>query len=802
MKIYHFPHFSVVLHLWIAPQGGKCPNVIIFACHDLLTKNCCQLLYFHFTASTKTGAWTHTTKRRYGTLLPSHAEYDKTTKAYFLNQRTPKTKVDQLTGGNLFPSFTFITGQDLTRKIRTQFGNVKAVLDDEDDATADGTDVILGTASNRIDRLYPAFVSDAEAGKVHAVLLHGPSFPADRRDFFPHGPDFDAADAPLLAPFFVPGKETDKHFVALPPIVHPNNWGSDDVANGKADAQTIQSFGDAAGPRGAAWLEAELRWSFESMEAILTNKDTYATLLPKMTLNRMHNGRLLQTMVTPDTEDRLALGSSALDERIEQLVTKAGADELPLDIEFKEAAGGTPNAVDKRTDAETAEKKRRAQRSAGAHLMFAHVADDDSVSPPNLSAGGQILFDIRERLEANRAYNEAAIAAVDRVCSPEHTHYLGRAASIQEGGMTDYMSACFMQVLYRNSPLTSIGEAVTVKNGASVAFLIPRHDTKQDAKGTNDNTKRQLEFIMGESTDHLTKLTQHCEVNEEFGSFEDCLGLVANVWLQQQLFFEAEPKSSLTLFAETIGDSLSVPSIRRWLKRVGPKKPEIAFAILNYVEQAYILASGQTRKRTETAKVIAGNWDGVDNSPYLEIHELGVTLTNKLDSASRGGETFAPCRLYENSEAAKALQRAADALAAQQIISLKRNLQRNDGSGGGDQKKARRELEAKATSLLKQSKKNVPTEADKKGDILYDRYMQCPTIPGSRQPCGAFYRQGVTCAKFLDTGKCFKDHTPINNLPAEGKKAWCAHVNETEGMDFNTATVTCMKKEGGKWIVQ
>ena len=126
-----------------------------------------------------------------------------------------------------------------------------AVLDDADDPDADGTNVILGSSCNRVDRLVECYVDAAAAGKCHAVLLPVDAAPADRRGDFPHGPEFTAADAPDLAPFFAAADKTKKHVVTLPPICHPNNWGDDDVENAKITADLEQAFSDAHGERAA-----------------------------------------------------------------------------------------------------------------------------------------------------------------------------------------------------------------------------------------------------------------------------------------------------------------------------------------------------------------------------------------------------------------------------------------------------------------------------------------------------------------------------------------------------------------------
>ena len=98
-----------------------------------------------------------------------HEKYAAATKSYF-TVKVGKTKVQQLTHGDLFPSFTLIIGAHLTRKLVSFYGSVLTVLDDDTDPEAEGVDVVLGSTSNMTTRSSPAFVSADEVGKCHAII--------------------------------------------------------------------------------------------------------------------------------------------------------------------------------------------------------------------------------------------------------------------------------------------------------------------------------------------------------------------------------------------------------------------------------------------------------------------------------------------------------------------------------------------------------------------------------------------------------------------------------------------------------
>ena len=132
-----------------------------------------------------------------------------------------------------------------------------------------------------------------------------------------------------------------------------------------------------------------------------------------------------------------------------------------------------------------------------------------------------------------------------------------------------------------------------------------------------------------------------------------------------------------------------------------------------------------------------------------------------------------------------------------QLVGLGRD--REAGDRGHETKKQRRERE-QAERAETGGKTALATKADKKVDIkIKGTFLKCPTIVGPNHPCGAHYRKGVACAKMLATRKCYRDHTPINDLSPENKIIWFDHVAKTETLNLNAETVT-FKKENGAYV--
>ena len=280
-------------------------------------------------------AWTEHTSHRFGGLREPHPRFARS-KVAFHTKNAPAKRVAQLAEGTLFPSFSVVTGTGpLNQKLRTQFVNIATVLEDENNPDAEGTDVLLGTASNKIERVIPVFFKKDEIGRQLAFILPAALVPMERRDDFPHGPEFTKGDAPALAAFFARGYENDNHLVALPPVAHLNNWGVEDVAGGKITDDVIQSFGDIHGDQGQHWLAAQLAYSPDATKAVLANKDSLTTHLPKIIATRMARARPVQMSVGVDDQDRLEEGLEALDARI---ATTIGAGS-------KDAGSGVPDEI-------------------------------------------------------------------------------------------------------------------------------------------------------------------------------------------------------------------------------------------------------------------------------------------------------------------------------------------------------------------------------------------------------------------------------------------------------------------------
>jgi hypothetical protein len=793
------------------------PRRTIVACFDRATRKIKVLTTSLLnlsknTASILTGAFTHATERRFGALLPPHAQFGAKSKAYF-TKRLPDTKVNYICEGDVFASVSFVTGAGLTRKLGTLYGSVAAVLESDGTANAEDVNVVLGTTSNNVTRVYPAYIAAVEIGKSHAVIRLASEVTDEWKEHFPHGPEFLPPAAPALTAH-CHGDNAALHVVAIVPVAHPNAFGVDDVASGKIGEATIQAFGDAHGSRGTNWLSATMKFSPAAHAAIVESRAALAAILPTITPARLLDVRPTKVALNEDNATRLDEGVEALDKRLASAqsahaaASGGGVPEM-IGNNLSQTDGVIAPLLPALTDGTAASvaKRQKVERLAGMMAMFAHLDSAGRAAPPVVSVAGQIVLDAGSKTDASRAYNEALVATVEAMAKPEATHYLGRAATIPgEGGYTEFMASCFVHCHYRGTSLQSIGEAARVKTGASVVYHIPHLDAGMEADGQSENTGRTNAMLMGEVPQNLSAVVCSVKVNEMYGSYPDILGLLGNIWLQQQVIFQQEPKSALTLFVEVLGDTVCAPHIKRWLLRSLPKKPEIAYAVLNYCEQAYLLVTGMARKRGQTKLIATPNWDAVDPSAYEQVADLAIVAANKLDAAARGGESFTACAMWENSVRAASIKRAADTKRNAELLAIKHATEARGRRGGPVQDRERENTHADKKSRAEtkkeahHAKSAAATEADKAGDIVGHGYLKCPTVAGPKQHCGAFHRKGVACAKWLATGKCERLHVLINDDTKPNQLLWFDIIGTQPNFDFNADAVTCFEVVAGKFV--
>jgi hypothetical protein len=78
--------------------------------------------------------------------------------------------------------------------------------------------------------------------------------------------------------------------------------------------------------------------------------------------------------------------------------------------------------------------------------------------------------------------------------------------------------------------------------------------------------------------------------------------------------------------------------------------------------------------------------------------------------------------------------------------------------------------------------------------------LKCPVIKVPKQLCGAYYRASVACGRFLNTGKCPGDHTPINDRTKENQMIWFDQMETLPNFDFDKKILACFKRVNRKLV--
>ena len=144
-----------------------------------------------------------------------------------------------------------------------------------------------------------------------------------------------------------------------------------------------------------------------------------------------------------------------------------------------------------------------------------------------------------------------------------------------------------------------------------------------------------------------------------------------------------------------------------------------------------------------------GDYALVDALPYEQIDKMGIQLVAKLNSAARGGKTFTHCMMWENSVHFGAAKRHTDLKHSHELLDMRDVADKRARRPGPDCDHDKLRDNMKTKKKLRRKRQRLKLDSlsndDKTSEIIGDGYLKCPTLLGSKQPCGAHYRKGVAC---------------------------------------------------------
>ena len=370
------------------------------------------------------------------------------------------------------------------------------------------------------------------------------------------------------------------------------------------------------------------------------------------------------------------------------------------------------------------------------------------------------------------------------------THYLGKASSLNGDAWSEYMIATLAQAKPRRNILGSISDALTDRNGFNVAFYIPPRPNETSVDTTNDS--RFAEDIMGEETEHLTKLTVKTYIHRHLDDHHAVMRFLGNCWMLPQVIYDTstvEPIWSTCI--EELGQALTEPSVQKWFEATcsKPEGMHIPYSVLNIVEQLHVQLSTSQKERTVLA-CMNENVATVNTDIYISALSLVRKFVDKVISASKGGDHLAPCTLWMTS----AKKKACDSISVLRETDRLRKLAASIRPATGPNSHRNRNADTLNAPPAKKAKSLV-------GDIKFHnkddpkatmRELPMPTLSVGKQPCPPFYRYGSFCKR----RNCTFSHDPIDKLPTSSKLEWFAHIKAQPHLHFNKDSVTCFDVNG------
>lgn len=159
---------------------------------------------------------------------------------------------------------------------------------------------------------------------------------------------------------------------------------------------------------------------------------------------------------------------------------------------------------------------------------------------------------------------------------------------------------------------------------------------------------------MDKASVNLKALQTICNVNQDFKTLKDSLGILGNIFTQTFTTCNQEPLGAISKFAETVVDTVSIPEARagstrtRWRSHMPTLTP---------ARRHYLLALGQTSNCAELTKMVTKDNTAIVTNVYKQIQELALVLVTKLETVSRSGKFFTSCTLNKNSHGSQTRHR-------------------------------------------------------------------------------------------------------------------------------------------------
>lgn len=306
---------------------------------------------------------------------------------------------------------------------------------------------------------------------------------------------------------------------------------------------------------------------------------------------------------------------------------------------------------------------------------------------------------------------------------------------------------------------------------------------------------------MGETDTNRTKKSVSIITQTDLGSLANVMKCISNGAARAQVYVEIHGDTvPIHIQCSTlIMSALRHSETRRWFKLHDLEQPWVKFTVITLLSHIMVTLNKAARLPHNQQTLLAGTPERYTKGPLQDCLTSVRSWGGRLQSCVTGGEQTGMTKLYMSTyrQHFKPFTNSrcffhpfTDTLSFRASQADKKKYVHQDTRQGTNHTPS-----APSTKRLKQDtvRANPVNNTAPTGDLLYPgKKPLCPrpTITArDEQPCMPSARYGKICTA-LALGACDKCHKSINNLSTRSQNEWKAHVLSTEGLFFNSETVT------------
>jgi hypothetical protein len=667
--------------------------------------------------------------------------------------------------------------------------------------------VLLGSAADQTRMVKSAYVDQDVAANFLAIVEKSLD-----KSHFVAGTPFKKGDHVLLDPFTT---KKDVDYVLLQiPVGYLIPYGIP-LCVGKLVEQTVYDCLRAIDDDGATWItyvdamDSQLQAVFSGVVS-----EDLKKVLPSPTKSKKWASTAHLKINTP-TEALEELWADDL-ERLDTAVANAKSRNLAA---AEEAAKGkdTENAVEVSDDLTinsvrplanvviprkatglglSSSSRPAASRDAASLASLANLSGEESrrsrlsilfsakcpvrniLIPPIFSDEGEDIITGSSSAYRNNALLSSFLTKEEEMA--DELHFLFRA--VEPPSRFDPLTLSYLiECILRQQPLARLTDA-TEKKGVTLASFIPDSGKNSSREAIDD--ERAAEELLGEASEHLTKLSTAISVNTALNRPSNALTFLANIALYVRTFCsidDSQPPPQLYQNAVEMATLITSSAARDMLRRDPDTASYLSYWVYATMESFFVQMAKQCRISGALRQAASGSFDKIPITFFdfgSRAFTMGITA---FEMATAGGAALPEPTVYKNSEAKKAKEDKKLRDHAKELGALLRS--------DTDRNRKFRDPPSGPPNPDKKSRLTQPMPS-KQGCILYTGASKDMPLPHfinkSDRSCAAYLRDGHLC----NSGeRCVFGHRGIDAMKPHVQQLWKNHVINTPDMHFNPECV-------------